>query len=62
MLEYIDGGDLLNYIMEYNGGQDPLRERILEAELTAAEDEAIDFTFQICRAMAYCVRHSCSLV
>lgn len=27
VLEFIDGGDLLNYIMEYDGGQNPLREQ-----------------------------------
>ncbi|BEI90384.1 uncharacterized protein CcaverHIS019_0304540 [Cutaneotrichosporon cavernicola] len=43
VLEFIDGGDLLNYIMEYNEGNSPL-----------PEEEAQDFTFQICRAMAFC--------
>ncbi|GMK56962.1 hypothetical protein CspeluHIS016_0308020 [Cutaneotrichosporon spelunceum] len=43
VLEFIDGGDLLNYIMQYNDGKSPL-----------PEEEAQDFTFQICRAMAFC--------
>ncbi|WRT63500.1 uncharacterized protein IL334_000405 [Kwoniella shivajii] len=45
VLEYIDGGDLLDYIMNYKsetGGGLP-------------EDLAADLTVQICRAMAYTV-------
>lgn len=42
VLEFIDGGDLLDYIIKWEGPGLP-------------ETEAADFTFQICRAMAYCV-------
>lgn len=41
VLEYVDGGDLLDYIMNW-------------PEPGLPEQEAADLTFQICRAMAYC--------
>ncbi|KLT41616.1 Pkinase-domain-containing protein [Cutaneotrichosporon oleaginosum] len=46
VLEYVDGGDLLSYIMNYKDSD--------MSPCPIPEEEATDLTFQICRAMAFC--------
>ncbi len=60
MLEFVDGGDLLDYIMDWENPNGGGLRRFGASRYTdsVAESHAALLTLQICRGMAYTVRPS----